>query len=853
MPPATQPTKEKHTPVMQQYLGFKAEYPDMLLFFRMGDFYELFYEDAKKAARLLDIALTKRGKSAGNPIPMAGVPYHAVESYLARLVNMGESIAICEQIGDPATSKGPVEREIARIITPGTVTDEALLNEKADNILLGVHGDESHIGLASLDLSSGRFSVMELSSIAALESELLRLKPAEVLLAENSALSASIPSANYGLATLPEWHFDRDAAIRQLTSMYKVSDLSGYGCQDLGPALAAAGAVLQYVEHTQRQAMFHLQPLKLEQGDEYIILDAVSQRNLELTQNLSGGAEHSLLQVMDSTVTTMGSRLLRRCIQRPVRELEQLRLRHNAVETLLHDRRYIKVQGCLRPVCDIERILTRIACKSARPRDLVQLRMSLQALPDLRSVLNDIDSPLLAQLREEISDFSDLYAYLVKAVVESPPLTTRDGGVIATGFDSELDELNCLSGDASDFLQQLEEREKKRTGLTNLKVGYNRVHGYYIEISRHQSDQAPAEYHRRQTLKSTERFITEELKTYEEKILSSRASALAREKILYEQVLEHLLQNLVELQRAANAIAEVDMLACFAERAETLDLNQPELSDSNGIEIRNGRHAVVEQVQTEAFIANDTLMDEQRRMLVITGPNMGGKSTYMRQIALIVILAHVGSFVPADSAVIGPIDRVFTRIGAGDDLARGQSTFMVEMTEAANIVNNATASSLVLMDEIGRGTSTYDGLALAWACGHYLAEKVRAYTLFATHYFELTALPEHTDGVVNVHLDAVEHGEQIVFMHALKDGPANRSYGLQVAQLAGLPHEIILQAKQRLEALEKDDVQPARERAQNDLFTVSDPLKDAIKGVDPDALSPREALDLLYKLKSEFT
>ncbi len=842
---------QQHTPVMKQYLGFKAEYPQMLLFFRMGDFYELFYDDAKKAARLLDIALTARGKSAGNPIPMAGVPFHAADNYLAKLVRMGESVAICEQIGDPATSKGPVERKIVRILTPGTITDDALLDSGIDNLLISVHQSGSEFGLAILDLTSGRFSVTELANKEELDDELRRLKPAEILIDEDSNLDNWLESRCKSISRRPPWHFDENSARAKLKSQYGVNSLSGFGCEELNVGLACAGALLDYAEETQRSSLLHLQVLKRHQKDDYIVLDVISQRNLELEQDLSGRKEYSLLGVIDATTTPMGSRLLRRWIHRPLRDQQLLRLRHNAVANLLRNRRFIELRSCLNSINDIERILTRIAYKSARPRDLLQLRTSIATLPELRQILAEIDSPHLQQLLEDIGEFPDLHDYLCRALLESPPLTIRDGGVIAAGFDVELDELNVLSADASQFLQELEDREKRRSGLPSLKVGYNRIHGYYIEISRLQSDKVPLDYHRKQTLKSTERFITEELKSFEDKVLSAKSKALAREKFLYEKVLERIAEDLAALQKSANAIAEIDVLGCFSERAESLDLSQPEFSLNSGMDIRGGRHLVVEQVQTQPFIANDTTLNEARRMLIITGPNMGGKSTYMRQTALIIILAHIGSFVPAESACFGPVDRIFTRIGAGDDLAQGQSTFMVEMIEAANIVNNATADSLVLMDEIGRGTSTFDGLALAWACAMHLAEKVTAYTLFATHYFELTTLPEHCDSVANVHLDAVEHGDQIVFMHAVKDGPASRSYGLQVAQLAGIPVDIIKHARQRLMEMESNSSAPVSPKPQNDLFEPDNPVIDELRAMNPDELTPRQAHELLYSLKSK--
>lgn len=836
---------------MLQYLGFKAKHPDMLLLFRMGDFYELFYDDARKAARLLDIALTARGKSAGEPIPMAGVPYHAIDSYLAKLVRLGESVAICEQIGDPAKSKGPVEREVVRIVTPGTVTDEALLEERQDNLLLGIEQQQDSFGLAFLELASGRFTLMQLTGMDALESELKRLRPAEILISEDSPLRAQLQNGCYNLSSRPPWQFDLTTASDTIKQQYGVKKLAGFGCENLALAITAAGALLYYLGETQRASLIHLQAIRTEQHDDCIILDAISQRNLELEHDLSGNKEHSLLQVIDSSITAMGSRLLKRWIHRPLRDKQTLKLRHDAVAQLLNNRNYVAVREPQRNISDMERILTRVALKSARPRDLIQLRATLAALPGLIEQLQLIDSPRLQTLLKDIHCPPALYEFLCKALFDSPPVTVRDGGVIADGFDNELDQLRKLSTDAGQFLIDLEIKEKQRTGISNLKVGYNRVHGYYIEISRHQSNEVPTDYHRRQTLKASERFITEELKNFEDKVLSAREKALAREKFLYESVLLRICEDLSQLQRCATALAEVDVLASFAERAEQLNFNQPEFSESCGLTIQAGRHPVVEQLQAESFIANDTVFNDSRRMLIITGPNMGGKSTYMRQTALIVILAHIGSFVPADKAVLGPVDRIFTRIGASDDLSRGQSTFMVEMTETANIINNATEQSLVLMDEVGRGTSTYDGLALAWACADHLARKTKAFTLFASHYFELTALPEQIDDIANVHVSVVEHGDDIVFMHSVKEGPANRSYGLQVAQLAGVPKSVIDHAKRRLQEISQpESILAPPNVGQSDLFEQTHPLVKEIQDLNPDELSPKQALDLIYKLRA---
>jgi DNA mismatch repair protein MutS len=839
-----------HTPMMQQYLRIKAEFPHMLLLYRMGDFYELFYDDAKRAAALLNITLTARGSSAGEPIAMAGVPYHAVEGYLARLIKLGESVAICEQIGDPSHSKGPVERKVVRIVTPGTVTDEALLDERRDNLICAIAQQREQYGLATLDITSGRFSVQQLQGEEALAAELERLHPAELVVSEEMAGAP----ARTGLTRLAPWHFEHDATHRLLCQQFATRDLSGFGCEGLREATAAAGALLHYVQETQRGTLPHLHGLTLEQHDEALQLDAASRRNLELESNLGGDHRHTLAGVMDRTATAMGSRLLRRWINRPLRDHALLRGRQQAIETLLERQLFAELRERLRGIGDIERILTRIALKSARPRDLTQLREALRRLPELQQQLAGLDSPQLADIARRIASYPELHALLARALIDEPPMLIRDGGVIAEGYDSELDELRAIRENAGQFLLELEAREREQSGIATLKVSYNRVHGYYIEVSRAQSERVPASYQRRQTLKNAERFITPELKAFEDKALSAAERALAREKGLYDELLQCLGAELVPLQGSAAALAELDTLNNLAERAESLRLVRPALSRTPGLEIRGGRHIVVEQVMSEPFIPNDLRFDEARRMLIITGPNMGGKSTYMRQTALIVLLAHIGSFVPAEQATIGPVDRIFTRIGASDDLASGRSTFMVEMTETANILNNATAQSLVLMDEIGRGTSTFDGMSLAWACARHLATRLQAFTLFATHYFELTTLPESLPHCANVHLDAVEHGEKIIFMHSVKEGPANQSYGLQVAQLAGVPREVVQQAKQKLIELEQDNsvrTEHDSGEAQLALFaaTPPHPLLDAVKLLEPDEMSPREALQALYRLK----
>lgn len=841
----------QHTPVMQQYLRIKAEHTDSLLFYRMGDFYELFFADAKKAARLLDITLTSRGQSAGAPVPMAGVPVHAVDNYLAKLLGQGESVAICEQIGDPATAKGPMARAVTRIVTPGTITDETLLDERRDNLLAAIHQAGNTFGLAVLDLGSGRFSVMQIEGNAALRAELARLRPAELLVSEESS-GLTFPDQP-GIKRQPPWYFEYQSARQRLIEQFGTRDLAGFGCEGLPLALGAAGCLLQYAKDTQRAALPHLQGLRVERREEAILLDPATRRNLELVESLSGKPAHTLAGLMDQTVTPMGARLLRRWLGRPLRDPAQLRLRHHCVAALLANADIETLRRWLRQVGDLERILARVALRSARPRDLTQLGRALKTLPTLRAALEGVDTPRLITLLERIPAFPELQGLLARAIVDNPPMLLRDAGVIAAGYDEVLDELRALSRDAGRFIAELETEERARTRIPTLKVGYNRVHGYYIEITRAQAVNVPVEYIRRQTLKGAERYITPELKRFEDQVLSSRERALAREKALYDALLDSVCVHLSSLQCAAAALAELDLLVNFAERAARLNLNPPELVDAPGISIVGGRHPVVEQAIATPFVANDRQLDDDRRMLIITGPNMGGKSTYMRQIALIVILAHVGSFVPAEAATIGPIDQIFTRIGAGDDLAGGRSTFMVEMTETANILHNATAQSLVLMDEIGRGTSTYDGLSLAWASAKHLASRIRSFTLFATHYFELTALPETIHGIINVHLDAVEHGHQIVFLYRVKEDAVNRSYGLQVATLAGVPPAVLEEARALLQQLEADSrpTASATETRRLDLSRppTADPGLQLLADIDPDELSPREALELVYRLK----
>ena len=841
-----------HTPMMQQYLALKAECPDILLFYRMGDFYELFYDDARRAARLLDIALTSRGSSAGQPIPMAGVPVVTLETYLARLVRAGESVAICEQIGEPGKTRGPVERRIVRVVTPGTVTDEGLLEERRATLLAAVASGGEHHGLAWLELAAGRFTVMELDGRAALEAELARLAPAELLVAEGSA-DVSLPGAR----SRAPWHFELGVATRLLTQQFGVRDLAGFGCATLPLAVTAAGALLQYVQETQRAALPHLAGLSTESRDEAVLMDAATRRNLELDASLAGREAATLVGVMDRTATPMGARELRRWLGRPLRAAAPLKERLHAVRTLVADGRLEEFATALRAIGDLERVLARVALRSARPRDLAQLRGALAALPAVGALAQALDSPLLAGAAAALRGHPALAALLERALVPSPPHFLRDGGVIAPGHDAELDELRRIATDTDSYLLELEARERERTGLASLKLAYNRVSGFYIELNRRDADQAPADYVRRQTVKNAERFLTPELKAFEDRVLGARERSLSRERQLYEALLDALIAELGALQASARALALVDVLACLAARALELRFSEPEFVEEPRLSIVGGRHPVVESLLDGPFVPNDLELDARRRMLVITGPNMGGKSTYMRQAALIVILARIGSFVPAERAVLGPTDRIYTRIGAADDLAGGRSTFMVEMTETANILNNASDASLVLMDEIGRGTSTFDGLSLAWAAAEHMARRVRAFTLFATHYFELTALAEESGSVGNVHLDATEHGDALVFLHAVKPGPANRSYGLQVARLAGVPREVIAAARQYLATLEQrgEGMRPPGPQAELSFAAPAaapSPGAEALAALerlDPDALTPREALEALYRLK----
>ena len=851
---------EKHTPMMQQFLRIKAENPDILLFYRMGDFYEMFFDDAKRASQLLDISLTKRGATNGEPIPMAGVPYHAVEGYLAKLVQQGVSVAICEQIGDPATSKGPVERKVVRIVTPGTVSDEALLNERRDNLIAAIYTANNKFGYATLDITSGRFMLTEPATEEEMQAVLQRTSPAELLYPEDFTYLHLVEPFK-GKRRRPIWEFELETARQQLTLQFGTRDLVGFGVENANLGLCAAGCLMQYVKDTQRTALPHIRAIILDTQDHAVILDAATRRNLELTQNLAGGFDNTLAEVLDHTATPMGSRLLKRWLHQPIRDQHQLNGRLNAIEAFKDSGMFVDTASVLRHMGDLERIVARLALRSARPRDLARMRTAMQYLPELAQLLADIPQPRIGELAQHSAPMDDLCQLLEHAIIENPPVIIRDGGVLAPGYNAELDEWRDLADGAKQYLTDLETRERDRHNIDSLKVGFNQVHGFFIQVSRGQSHLVPDHYIRRQTLKNAERYIIPELKEHEDKVLNSKSKALALEKKLWEELFDQLLPHLERLQLAASALSELDVLANLAERADSLNYCRPQLTTTTGINITAGRHPVVEQVLSEPFIANPIALHQDRRMLIITGPNMGGKSTYMRQTALIALLAHVGSFVPAEAVTIGPLDRIFTRIGASDDLASGRSTFMVEMTETANILHNATKHSLVLMDEIGRGTSTYDGLSLAWASAEWLADKIAAMTLFATHYFELTELPSLLSGLANVHLDAIEHGDNIAFMHSVQDGAASKSYGLAVASLAGVPKAVIKRAKiklKQLEALGHQKAQPSaaiagqppREEHQLSLIPEPSEVEEALTNVNPDELTPRQALDELYRLKA---
>ena len=844
---------QQHTPMMQQFLKIKADYQDMLLFYRMGDFYELFFEDAKQAAQLLDITLTQRGKSAGQPIPMAGIPYHAADNYLAKLVKQGLSVAICEQVEAAGTGKGPVKREVVRIITPGTITEEALLDARNDNLLLALHGDNKNLSLAYLSMGSGDFYVQRIDDITTLLAQLSRLNPSEVLISEDSHLNESLK--DYTLQRRPPWDFDCDSAFDQLTQLFGVHDLGGFDIDHDDVVLPAAGALLQYISHTQKVDLNHLKPPRVEHLHHYLHVDAQSRKNLEIDYHADNKDNLTLCGFMDHCSTAMGSRKLRAQIKQPLRDNQILEQRLDLIEAFIDQAAYEDCQAHLKTMGDMQRMVSRISLKTARPRDLTGLKDALRAAKAIQQQLSATGNKVLADKAGAMKTHDQLADHIQQAVKDNPPVIIRDGGVIADGFDKQLDELRTISSDAGQYLLDFETEAQQETGIKGLKVGYNRVHGYYIEISKLHTDQVPAHYIRRQTLKAVERYTTPELKEFEQKVLSSKEKSLAYEKQLYQKLLDYFSPYISELQETAEHLCDIDVACNLAAHAVLHNYTRPQLNDDVRIDIMQGRHPVVEHHSDSPFEANDLSMTSQRRMHMITGPNMGGKSTYMRQSALIVLLAKTGSYVPAQKAVIGDIDRIFTRIGAGDDLSRGRSTFMVEMSETATILHHAGPNSLVLMDEIGRGTSTFDGLSLAYACATHLAKDNRALCLFATHYFELTELANDLTGVINVHLTAVEHDNRIVFLHKVKQGAANQSYGIQVAALAGLPAKTLKQARNYLSQLERSE--STKQSRQLGLFeqkstppqTTNTPhYVQKLRQINPDELSPRQALDTLYEV-----
>lgn len=857
-------TSVKNSPMITQYLGIKAAHPETLLFYRMGDFYELFFDDAVKASRLLGISLTSRGTSNGEPIKMAGVPYHSAEQYLVKLLSLGESVAICEQIGDPATSKGPVERKVMRILTPGTVSDAALLKDKSDAYVMAAHtkgsGNGAMLGLAWLNMANGEFSVTEVPA-REWASWVEQIHPSEMVLSDRHMADTVRPAFECVFTPLPDKFFHADKGEAALLAQLSAKHLANLDAEHLTVGLSAIGALLHYAQHTQGQALRHVQGLTVVRSEHYLTLDAATRRNLEITETLRGQESPTLFSLLDGCATSMGSRLLKRWLHHPLRHAATVLARQTAIGTLLNQRTHMALRPHLAALCDVERISARIALNTVRPKELAALRDSVMQLDAVRAVLPDAQGgELLDMLAQGVRAPDGLLELLQRAVLNEPATFVREGGVIADGFDAQLDEYRGLQTNSGAFLLDLEARERERTGIAGLKVEYNRVHGFYIELTHAQAKDAalPVDYQRRQTLKNAERFITPELKAFEDKALSAQSLALAREKYLFEQLLIALQPFVGGLQKLARVLAQLDVLSNLAERARTLNWHPPHLTDVPCIHIHKGRHPVVEQ-QVTPFIANDCHLSADERLWVITGPNMGGKSTFMRQVALITLLAYCGSFVPAEHVTLGPIDRIFTRIGAADDLAGGRSTFMVEMTEAAQILQHATPNSLVLMDEIGRGTSTFDGLALAMAIAQSLLNTQQSLTLFATHYFELTQLATTALHVKNVHLSAIEERESIVFLHQVQEGPASKSYGLQVAHLAGVPRVVVAAARKHLAELEAQQAA----HTQFDLFSApvaeeetpahieyaAHPLLEEFAQINPDEMTPRQALDALYALK----
>lgn len=839
-----------HTPMMKQYLAIKSQYPDKFLFYQMGDFYELFYQDAEKISKLLDITLTSRGQSGGSEIPMAGIPIHSVDQYLERLIGMNLSVAICNQIGDPAKSKGPVERKVVRIVTPGTLIEENLLDDRQENLTASVFVSNNQFGIATMEISSGRFLGYEVDNVAALLDTIRLINPAEIIASDNQKPLEDDTTVHQ----VPSWYFDSARVENVLCELFETKFLDAFDCSEFPVATRAAGALVLYIQDLHGQALTHVNGIEYKQLSSFLNMDEVTRKNLEIEIGHDGSSQNSLVRIFDDCLTSMGARMLRRWFNAPITDRTELVARHDAVDWLTDAQLVEGLQHLLKPVVDMERILSRISMKTARPRDLIGLRNSLEILPELHDLVNNSSTPLIDSLQADLTPRQNIYEMLKAAIRDDPPNIIRDGGVLRDEYDQELGELRRIQKASGELLLQMEAEQQRATGIAHLRIRYNRVHGYYIEIPRSQQNSVPENYVRRQTVKNAERYVTEELKEFEDKMLGAKGKALLREKYLYDQILENLKPHIAEIMRCARALACLDLLVNFAHKAQELNLCRPELDNHSIIEIIDGRHPVVEQtIPGKQFIGNSTLLDESTRMQLITGPNMGGKSTYMRQIAIIALLAHTGCFVPAHSARIGFIDRIFTRIGAADDLAGGRSTFMVEMTEMASILRNASQNSLVIVDEIGRGTSTFDGLALAWSCARDLAMRIRSLTLFSTHYFELTELESELPELANVHLDAVEHGDSIVFMYKVKQGSASKSYGLQVARLAGIPDHVIASSRKKLTNMEEHSVQVDNQQQEHSdagpsLNTEEQRVLSRIQSIDADNLSPRQALDILYEL-----
>jgi DNA mismatch repair protein MutS len=869
---------QPQTPMLQQYFRAKAEYPEALLMMRVGDFYELYGEDAEIAARELEIVLTGRDDGKNGRVPMAGVPYHAVERYVARLVQKGYKVALMDQMEDPRFARGLVKRKVTRVLTPGTVLEDSMLEERSNNYLVAAVAGEKLSGLGVVDVSTGEFLATEIRgelSLARIVQEIVRLQPAECLVPKDATdLAAAIEEACNATVTLydPQEYADRRDARQLLLQHFQTQSLRGFGCEDYSVGLEAAAMVLRYLKRNQVSALQHIRTLSTYSVDNFMYLDAAARRNLELTRSLvDGSRKGTLIEVLDMTRTAMGARLLRRWLDEPLQDIEAIETRLQCVQELVNDsltREEVRHQ--LGRLGDLERMTSRIATGVASPRDLAALRQSLQVLPELHAALQPVQTPRLQHLREAIRGMPDLVGFIARAIVDDPPATLKDGGVIRDGFHAELDAIRRAQREGKQWIAELEMRERERTGIPSLKVGYNAVFGYYIEVSKPHLSKVPADYLRKQTTVNGERFITPELKEMEAQITGAEERALILEQELFSMVREEVALHAPEILDIARAVAELDVLANFAEVAVRNDYHRPVVHLGTHIRIRNGRHPVVERFGIQTFIPNDCVLDDEQRMIVLTGPNMSGKSTYLRQVALICLMAHIGSFVPADEAEIALIDRIFTRVGAHDELATGQSTFMVEMTETATILNHATERSLVVLDEIGRGTSTYDGLAIAWAVAEALVQ-IGCKTLFATHYHYLNELANLMPGVRNYRVAVKEQGEQIIWLHKVLPGGTDKSYGIQVARMAGVPPEVVARAQEILRDLERQSTQRGgmasaiapdaeavssvkvhKRKLQLTLFEAEKhPVIEELEKMDVTTLSPLEALLKINEWKKQ--